>query len=278
MKLTIGLAKLSVMSILTLMPTGGIFMIAGCRNDGATEMHSNFASPEEAGEALERAARANDQHALDQILGSDCVASLSSGNLEEDNAALASFAVKYERMNRWVSMTDGSKALYIGPDNYQFPVPLVQRGNSKWHFASDAGKDEILARRVGENELRAVDIALAIAGEEGIPAQDSERILSGYLFRAVVGNRTNIENATDSRTRVEPVILASPIRYADSGVMTFLIGKDGHVYEKDLGPSTPEVARTITLPGTGEGWIGLGDDVKIHPGRRPASSKGQRDR
>ena len=51
---------------------------------------------------------------------------MNSGDPAEDKAALQSFVAKYDRMNRWVTMTDGSRVLYIGSDNYAFPIPLVQ--------------------------------------------------------------------------------------------------------------------------------------------------------
>jgi hypothetical protein len=260
MKLSTGLTKLFVACMLTLMPTGGILMIAGCRSDNATilaatETHITFSSPEEAGKALEGAALSGDQETLTRILGENCVTSLNSGNLEEDKAALASFASKYDRMNRWVSMTDGSKVLYIGADNYQFPVPLVQTEPSKWRFDSDAGEDEVLARRIGENELRAVDIALAIASEEGLPAEDIERILSGYSFRAIAANSRQTNGArAEGTTKNQPVILASPVEYGGSGIMTFLISKEGAVYEKDLGRNTREIARAIAVFEPGDGW------------------------
>jgi hypothetical protein len=73
---------------------------------------------------------------------------------------------KYERMNRWVTMTDGSMVLYIGADNYAFPIPLARDASSQWHFNTAAGEQEILARRIGRNELLAIDACAAIANAE----------------------------------------------------------------------------------------------------------------
>lgn len=112
-----------------------------------------FSTPEQAGRALRAAAGADDEVALTEILGPDSKAVLFSGDPAEDKAALANFVVKYDRMNRWVTMTDGSRVLYLGADNYPYPIPLALNSSSQWYFNTAAGKDEILARRIGKNEL-----------------------------------------------------------------------------------------------------------------------------
>ena len=160
----IGVALLAVLVVL-----GVVFsavretsVVAAAKTPGQT----TFATPEEAGHALESAARANDETALAQILGPESKAILSSGDSEEDKAALASFVSKYDRMNRWGTMTDGSKVLYIGADNYPYPIPLMQNASAKWYFDTAAGKDEILARRIGKNELLAIDAVYAMRNAE----------------------------------------------------------------------------------------------------------------
>ena len=69
-----------------------------------------------------------------EILGIDTKVLLSAGDKEADKAALKEFASKYEKMNRWVDMTDGSRVLYIGADNFVFPVPLAKNASGQWHF------------------------------------------------------------------------------------------------------------------------------------------------
>ena len=97
-------------------------LIAGCSKQkpataAGTTSQSTFTTPEEAGKALQSASRANDESSLAQILGPQSKEILSSGVPVEDTAAIASFVKKYDRMNRWVAMTDGSRVLYIGADN-----------------------------------------------------------------------------------------------------------------------------------------------------------------
>jgi hypothetical protein len=125
-----------------------------------------FANPEQAAKALYTAALAQDDGALERILGPHSAALLSSGDSQEDKAALASFVTKYNRMNRWATLTDGRRILYIGADNYPYPIPLVQGASSRWYFDTVAGKDEILARRIGKNEILALDAVYAMGNAE----------------------------------------------------------------------------------------------------------------
>src|SRR5580698_4483499 len=81
-----------------------------------------FPSSAEAGAALAKAAKSGNETAVAEILGLDPKVLLSAGDKEADKAALETFASKYEKMNRWVDMTDGSRVLYIGADNFAFPV------------------------------------------------------------------------------------------------------------------------------------------------------------
>ena len=158
-------------SLLSVLLVSGIILSAGRETPVAAAVNTEqttYATPEEAGKALESAARANDEAALAQILGSESKAILSSGDSEEDKAALASFVAKYARMNRWVRLTDGSRILYIGADNYPYPIPLMQNASSRWYFDTTAGKDEILARRIGKNELLAMDAVYAMGNAEDL--------------------------------------------------------------------------------------------------------------
>ena len=86
----------------------------------------------------------------------------SSGDALEDKLEREQFSRKYEEMHRLVREPDGTTVLYIGAENWPFPVPLVSK-NGEWHFDSDSGKKEILARRIGENELTAIQICKEFA-------------------------------------------------------------------------------------------------------------------
>jgi hypothetical protein len=76
---------------------------------------------------------------------------------------LKNFAAAYDRMHRWGAIKAGGQTLFVGADNYAFPIPLDQNKERRWYFDTAAGKDEILARRIGSNELAAIAAAEAIA-------------------------------------------------------------------------------------------------------------------
>jgi hypothetical protein len=115
-----------------------------------------FASAENAGRAFFAATQAQDEKSLLSILGPDGKDVISSGDPEEDLNARVGFVAKYQEMHRFATEPDGTVALIIGAENWPFPIPLVNEHGS-WYFDTAAGKDEILFRRIGRNELAAVD-------------------------------------------------------------------------------------------------------------------------
>jgi hypothetical protein len=115
-----------------------------------------FASPEDAGRAFFAAMQAQDDQAPLNILGPAGSDVLSSGDRAEDADARVSFVVKYQQMHRFVTESNGTVALIIGAENWPFPIPLVNNYGS-WYFDTAAGKDEIIFRRIGKNELAAMD-------------------------------------------------------------------------------------------------------------------------
>jgi hypothetical protein len=124
-----------------------------------------FSSAEGASEALVAAARSNDQKAMLDILGADGKQIVSSGDEAEDSENRANFVEKYQEMHRLVKEPDGTTVLYIGAKNWPTPIPLVKKGNS-WYFDTEAGKMEILYRRVGRNEMSAIRVCQELAAAE----------------------------------------------------------------------------------------------------------------
>jgi Protein of unknown function (DUF2950) len=115
-----------------------------------------FATAEEASRALFHAMQAQDDQAPLSILGQAAKDILSSGDPQEDSDARVGFVVKYQEMHRFVSEANGTQSLIVGAENWPFPIPLVNK-NGSWYFDTPAGRDEILFRRIGKNELAAVD-------------------------------------------------------------------------------------------------------------------------
>jgi len=109
-----------------------------------------------AGAALLAAAQSGDRSAWLEIFGPDGAELLFTGNAAQDGGNLRDFVAAYTRMNRWGQIKAGGQTLYIGPDNYAFPIPLDKDSAGRWSFDTAAGKDEILARGIGRNELGAI--------------------------------------------------------------------------------------------------------------------------
>lgn len=134
-----------------------------------------FSSAEAASAALLAAAQNNDQNALIEILGPQGKRIVSSGDDAADASDRANFVQKYQEMHRLAIEPDGTTTLYIGAENWPTPIPLVKKGNS-WFFDTEAGKKEILYRRVGKNEMSAIRVCqeLVAAEKEYHSAQHDE--------------------------------------------------------------------------------------------------------
>jgi hypothetical protein len=279
-------AQAAVMLSLTLLCVGG------CRRETPVTAEeapsqSTYTTLEKAGDALQAATRARDYKTLAVILGPKSQEILSSGDKTEDQVSEQSFVGKYARMNRWVAMMDGSQVLYIGADNYPFPIPLTKDASSNWHFDTAAGEDELLARRIGRNELLAMDAARALATAEedhyrkphhgevpqftrAIPdltdsavfpaSSEGIPVLDGYSFRVLTAQGAGAKGGAktylvNGKMRGGFAILAAPVRYQNSGVMTFMLNREGIVYQKDLGKDTASLSSSINAYNPGDGWV-----------------------
>ncbi|HMD99050.1 MAG TPA: DUF2950 domain-containing protein [Terriglobia bacterium] len=134
-----------------------------------------FSSPEDASNALVAAAQTNDEKTMLDILGPDGKQIVSSGDDAEDAESRANFVERYQQMHRLVKEPDGTTVLYIGAENWPTPIPLVNNGSS-WYFDTEAGKKEILYRRIGRNEVSAISVCqeLVAAQKEYYSAQRNE--------------------------------------------------------------------------------------------------------
>jgi len=133
-------------------------LILWCQLTLAQELNQqSFHSPEEASAALFAAAQQTDNRALLGVLGPAGKDITSSGDPVEDRRERERFVAKYKQMHRVTKAHSGVMILYVGAENWPLPIPLVET-NSAWYFDTDAGKEEILARRVGRNELGTIDV------------------------------------------------------------------------------------------------------------------------
>jgi len=155
------LANLVKMTALAFLLTGSFAARAAAQQRG----QKTFSSAEDAAKALADAAQANDEKVMLEILGPDGKEIVSSGDPTQDAEHRANFAKKYQEMHRLVKEPDGSVVIYIGAENWPAPIPIVNKGNA-WYFDTDAGKQEILYRRVGRNEMSAIRVC-----QEAVAAQ-----------------------------------------------------------------------------------------------------------
>jgi hypothetical protein len=232
-------------------------------------------------------------------LGQDGKQIVSSGDPAEDKENRSNFCQKFRTMHRLVTEPDGTTTLYIGAENWPTPIPIVKKGDH-WYFDTDAGKQEILYRRIGKNELSAIHVSrelvaaqkeyfakfgneyaqkfvsdegkqnglywpapdknsespigplVANAGSDGVVAGSggSHEPFRGYYFRILEAQGKSADGGTstyvtDGKMTKGFAFLAYPAVYRDSGVMTFIVGQDGVVYEKDLGKATASSAKAI---------------------------------
>src|SRR5580658_10129255 len=141
-------------------------MLSACGKSssaGKTSSVKVFASPDAAGNALLEAAKSGDQNAVLAIFGPESKEIIFSGDAVQDKTTIDAFVAAYQQMHRWRKMPDDGQILLIGADNFPFPIPLKKNGAGQWFFDTAAGKDEILARRIGRNELAVIDVCGALA-------------------------------------------------------------------------------------------------------------------
>lgn len=273
----------------------------------APQVQKSFSSAREASKALVDATRSGNQQSLLQILGPNGKELVSSGDPQEDKQDQGTFVQKYDQMHRLAKEPDGTVTLYIGAENWPFPIPLVEKNNS-WYFDTAAGKEEVLFRRIGRNELSTIQVCeelvqaekehfagahpgeagayaqkfsadqgahnglyhqvtngepeigplLAAAGDDSA-GQTESAPFHGYYFRILTRQGSNARGGAkdymvDGKMNGGFAFLAFPAQYQSSGVMTFIVGQDGVVYEKDLGPETTSLARSIREYNPDSSW------------------------
>jgi hypothetical protein len=276
-----------------------------------------FASPEEAGKALQQAVQSNGTADDLGVLGASAANIVSSGDEVQDNNNRETFLKRFQQMNRWAQESDGDETLYIGAENWPFPIPLKKDASGQWYFDTKDGVQEILFRRIGKNELEAIEVCenLADAEQEYFQAlhdgssvhQYAQKIISdedkqnGLYWKVAEGQPESpigplVAHATaqgyaSQGGKPEPfhgyyfhtlkaqgahapggaknyivngnmtggfAFVAYPAEYRNSGVMTFLIDKNGVVFQKDLGPNTTETAKAMTSYNPDKTWTTTG--------------------
>jgi len=133
------------------------FLLSACSCLAQQGSEKTFATPGAAALALYNSAKSNDNGALHEILGSGTDDIIHTGDEVADKNARTDFIQRYDQMHRVVIEPDQTATLYIGAENWPLPIPIVKNSGGAWYFDSEAGKKEILYRRVGRNENDAID-------------------------------------------------------------------------------------------------------------------------
>jgi hypothetical protein len=296
-------------AVLLMFVAGGISSCSNAPEKPATvsTAQRSFATPEDAGAAFLEAAKSGDQAALLAIFGPEGKSALFSGDAVKDKDNFQDFVAAYGQMHRWREIRVGGEVLYVGADNYPFPIPLAKNASGQWEFDTAAGKDEIRARRIGKDELTAIAANAAVADAQGtyfsIQKQYAQKFISdegaqnGLYWPVSAGQPASpLENVrdfakaagyTNAGDKAQPfngyyfkiltkqgakakggakdyisngkmtggfAVLAFPAEYRNSGIMTFIIGKDGVIYQKDLGEKTTDIAAAISEYDPDDTW------------------------
>jgi hypothetical protein len=273
-----------------------------------------FDTPEAAAEVLIAAAGQFDVPALKEILGPDGVALVVTEDEVQDRNYSTAFAAQAREQTRVERDPANAEiaTLLVGPEEWPLPIPIVEE-DGRWRFDSEAGRQEILLRRIGGNELDAIEVCrgyveaqheYASEKRDGAPVnQYAQRIVStpgrqdGLAWQAADGTwegpvgegiaRVIAEGYSD---RFEPyhgyffkilkgqgpaaplgeldflvngamiggfALVAAPAEYGVTGVMTFIVGYEGIVYEKDLGPDTLAAFRAMERYDPDSSWTAV---------------------
>ena len=151
----------SLKNLVSLAMIGLAILFGGVCNKALAQ--AKFATPEDAAAALYQALKAENREKMQAIFGREWMEAAASGDPVSDQHDREVGALAMEQSWSWAPHGENTKELIIGDEQWPFPVPLVKIGN-EWQFDSETGKEEVLARRIGRNELRIIDVCRAYVG------------------------------------------------------------------------------------------------------------------
>ena len=276
-----------------------------------------FNTPKEAADSLVQAAESFDVAVLTEILGPDSKDILSSEDPVGDKNRAVAFAAKAkEKSTLGTDSKNPNRAiLTVGNDDFPVPIPIVKQ-KGKWTFDTKVGREEILNRRIGTNELDAIAICRGFVEAQEEYAQEkhddskvnqyAQRIISapgkhdglawqnpdgtwggpvgegvakaleqgyskqgqpfhGYYFKVLKGQGPAAPTGQmDFVVRGAMIggfaLAAAPAQYRVTGVKTFMVGPNGVVYEKDLGPNTLKVFESMDRFNPDKTWAATDDE------------------
>jgi hypothetical protein len=270
---------------------------------------NKYATPEKAVDAFVSALRSDNAIALVAIFGRDSQSLFDSGDEVADRNLRSALLARYEAKHSLAPGDDGSKVLFLGEDQWPFPIPLIPTGDA-WRFHTAVGLDDIIDRRIERNELDAVHACLVIAEAENAyysVDRDGDGVLEyASKFRSTTGRHDGLYWQPEAGEPPSPLeawvtasaeegyaldsdifhgyqykllsaqgrfapggaydyaanghqiggfaLVAFPVGYADTGVMTFIVSHSGTVYQSDLGPATRDEVLKIHAFDPGPAW------------------------
>ena len=272
----------------------------------ATDKQQRFPTAEAAADAFTAAIRKDDSKEVEAILGTGW-RDLIPGNAAHEDDVRARYLAAWDAKHKVVPQGDDKALIEAGTTGWTMPIPLVKDARG-WRYDVPAGRQEIIAREIGRDELTVIQTLMAIvdaqedyvqldAMKTGVPTY-ARRLLSapgkknglywesapgeppsplgelvakaqpgdapgegyfGYRFRMLYGQGPEAKGGAYSYLVKDRMIggfgvIAWPVTYGETGVMTFIVNQDGVVYERDLGLDTSGQAGTINLFDPGEGW------------------------
>jgi hypothetical protein len=279
--------------------------------DGA----ATFATPEEAAASLGVAANAHDRDALRSLFG-PAIADLENPDPVQGTNEVSAFSAAFNETHRLTLESKEMYVLEVGTNSWPFPIPIVQRGG-RWSFDTAAGREELLNRRIGRNELEVLQVMRAYVDAQREYARrdrDGDQVLEyaqqlastpgahdglywpqgpddgisplgplvaeaqaqgysrrsaksetgpqpfhGYYFKILTRQgRSAPGGAYDYIINGNMIggfaLVAWPVEYRESGVMTFIVNQQGRVYQRDLGKNTARTVRRMNAYNPDSGW------------------------
>jgi len=276
-----------------------------------------FSTPQAAADAFIKATDPFDTSALTLILGPQGEHLVASEDAVRDKNIATEFAAKARQKNSvTIDPKNPNRAiLVVGNDDFPMPIPIVKR-NGVWLFDTQAGRQEVLYRRIGSNELDAIEICrgyveaqheYALEKHDGAEVnQYAQRVIStpgkhdglvwrnpdgslggpiaeniadalqqgytdkskpyhGYFFKILKGQGPaaplgRMDFVVEGAMIGGFALAAAPAQYRVTGVKTFIVGYDGVVYQKDLGPDTLKIFQSMELYNPDKTWQPTDDD------------------
>jgi hypothetical protein len=289
-----------------------LVIVCSCRKPSAASYHT-FATPEDAVQALIKAASTEKVDGIVEIFGPEGKELIDTSDPASARRAREVFTAAAAEGWRLVDREGTSKTLVVGNEEWPFPVPLIREA-SGWRFDTPAGREEVVARRIGRNELSVIDTcetyvlaqhlyardahdgkpsgvyATVLRSDPGrenglywpatrggrrsplgdrLAGADLQRIVSedrsklvpfhGYYFRILTAQGASAPGGAKNYIANGEMtggfaLVAWPAQYDFTGVMTFIVGIDGIVRQKDLGPGTDAVARAVSVYDPDASW------------------------